>query len=62
MSYAKICNEILDDIQDDAERLTLALQSMGYSRANKRIVEKLVIARRRLRLAMNKLDIPHGGE
>ena len=54
---SEICNKIQNDIRCDVDKIEDRLSRYRYTRASKEDIKNLRIARRRIRLAMNKLGI-----
>lgn len=58
MSNAEKCNQILGEIRTDINEISYKINvGKKYTRASKEEVNKLLIARRRIRLAMTKMGI-----
>ena len=61
--YRDVINELLDDIEHDLNVLLVAVRNMGrVRRGTKARIEQLIIAKRRIRLAMTKLEVPYDND
>lgn len=61
MANSAVANTIADEIYEDVLRFRKWYKESYYVRATSADVKNLTVARRRLRLAMTRLSIEHGG-